>query len=859
MSAATRTGLGARAEAGRRGGREWSAADRAALRADLALAARILAPTWPLGTFIAVNPLGGLEERPFEEAVDVAGEVLGARGTLEEELFRRAAEAGRVSEDDLRQALRRRHPELAGSPRVRLGEVSVDAEDLLLRDLLDGPPVPAPRRQTLTLAERADPALAGRIDDEAAKWCAAFLDAGSGWPMPGRELGFYAAWRRLAGRDPRLPRAARRALSELPEAADDAALEALSILGVARAERESYLQAHLARLPGWAAHVRWRGEREEGIDLLSYLALRLGLEAVLLESAVAAPAARPALPPTPEQRAEAAARALGAGAVDGDGLAEAAAVLASLPDGERGHVWLDAYEAPYRRRLLGSLRDGEARPAGRPAAQLVCCIDARSEGLRRNLESLGPYETLGFAGFFAVAIRFRDLAGGQPSDLCPVLLSPQNEVVERPAPGAEQAARRRVEGLQALHGAEDGFHEAKEEALSPFTLAEAGGWLAGPLSVARTFAPGRLGRALESLGRRTAPTAPTALTVGEGFGLEERAALAEVALRMMGLIEGFGRLVVLCGHGSRTENNPYEAALACGACGGNAGGPNARTAAAIFNDPAVRERLAAEAGIEIPADTWFLAAEHDTTADRVDLLDLHLAPASHGEEIARLRSDLTRAGAANSAERGRSLPGFGGRGQGGAAEEARARGRDWAQVFPEWGLAGNAAFIVAPREVTAGLDLERRAFLHSYRAEADPDGSGLETILTAPLIVAQWINCQYYFSTVDPAVFGAGTKTIHNVVAGIGVLAGHAGDLQLGLPWQSVADGERLVHEPMRLLAVVQAPLERIESIIERHSVLGDLFGNGWVGLAARERGSDPWQIRERGGAWVLAHEMEED
>lgn len=81
-----------------------------------------------------------------------------------------------------------------------------------------------------------------------------------------------------------------------------------------------------------------------------------------------------------------------------------------------------------------------------------------------------------------------------------------------------------------------------------------------------------------------------------------------------------------------------------------------------------------------------------------------------------------------------------------------------------WGLAGNAAFIVAPRSVTAGLDLQRRTFLHSYEAEVDTDGSALETILTAPLVVARRINCQYYFSTVSPQVFGAGTKTIHNVV-----------------------------------------------------------------------------------------------
>ncbi|OOK72732.1 hypothetical protein BZL29_4906 [Mycobacterium kansasii] len=126
-------------------------------------------------------------------------------------------------------------------------------------------------------------------------------------------------------------------------------------------------------------------------------------------------------------------------------------------------------------------------------------------------------------------------------------------------------------------------------------------------------------------------------------------------------------------------------------------------------------------------------------------------------------------------------------------------------------------------------------FLHSYEADVDAEGGALETILTAPMVVAQWINCQYYFSTVAPDMFGAGTKTIHNVVGGVGVLAGHGGDLQLGLPRQSLTDGRSFGHEPMRLLTVVQAPLQRIDMVVERNPVLQHLFGNDWVCLVARE------------------------
>jgi uncharacterized protein YbcC (UPF0753/DUF2309 family) len=261
----------------------------------------------------------------------------------------------------------------------------------------------------------------------------------------------------------------------------------------------------------------------------------------------------------------------------------------------------------------------------------------------------------------------------------------------------------------------------------------------------------------------------------------------------------------------------------------------------ILNQPQVRAELR-EKGIDIPDTTYFLAAQHDTTTDRVAVLDRHLIPTEHLKGVERLIADLDVAGAALAAERCATLPGAPRvRSRRAAVQHVTTRSTDWAQVYPEWGLAGNAAFIVAPREVTAGLNLHRRTFLHSYDADIDADGAALETILTAPLVVAQWINCQYYFSTVAPNVFGAGTKTIHNVVGSAGVIAGHNGDLRLGLPWQSIADGDQLRHEPLRLLAVIQAPLSRIETIIARNPVLQRLFDNEWVAVAARAQAGAAW------------------
>ncbi|GAA3453498.1 DUF2309 domain-containing protein [Dactylosporangium matsuzakiense] len=817
---------------------------RATLRSDVLLAGRVLPVHHPLHSFIAVNPLAGLEARPFADALRCSGEWYGARGTLPEAVIRAAYRAGRITDADLTAALTHRRPGLRAEPVVRLGEAALTAADLLRLELLAAPPAPRPRRRHRTRSERTAPAVARQVDAYTTRWCAAFLGDPAAWPMPGRGGRFYAAWRDLAFRDATLPRPARAALRRLPEQAEDALGAALDRLGVGAADRVAYLRADLTRMPGWAAHVRWHAERGGRMDLVEYLAMRLTYESLLLPPSPGAedPAPdEPAAVPPAQRRAATVAAALGAAAT-AEQLAAAAGVLARYPAPPADLVWLEAYEHHYRTRLLRRLPDRPG-PASRrrPAAQVVCCIDVRSEGLRRHLEAQGDYETYGFAGFFAMPISFRGLDGAVQPALCPALISPAHLISERPAAGGGEA------GVQVVAAADTAWHAAKDGHLSPFALAELSGWVAGPLAAARTALPVTTARLRQRLRGAVTPPVPGRLDANESVPLEERLLYAQALLSTIGLSCRMARVVVLCAHGSTTENNPFQAALDCGACGGHRGGPNARTAAAVLNDAEVRTGLAAR-GVVIPADTWFVAAEHDTTTDRVLLLDAHLIPEHHRGDVQRLARDLARAGAALAAERGAALPGTGGRKGRRLIRRVRARADDWAQVYPEWGLAGNAAFIVGPRSLTVGLDLERRVFLHSYDAEADLDGTALETILTAPLVVAQWINAQYYFSSVEPDVFGAGTKPIHNAVGAIGVLSGHDGDLRLGLPWQSVGYGDDLVHEPMRLLAVVQAPLDRIAGIVERNPVLRRLIHGEWIALTARERPGEAWQRYGRDG-----------
>jgi len=158
---------------------------------------------------------------------------------------------------------------------------------------------------------------------------------------------------------------------------------------------------------------------------------------------------------------------------------------------------------------------------------------------------------------------------------------------------------------------------------------------------------------------------------------------------------------------------------------------------------------------------------------------------------------------------------------------------------------------VGSRDLTRSVDLRCRAFLHSYDRDGDVEGTALETILTAPMVVAQWINAQYYFSTVDDEVYGAGDKTLHNPIGAVGVVSGPGGDLRIGLPSQSVAVGDRPYHEPMRLLAVVDAPAERIDAVVERNAILRHLFDGRWVTLVATA--GDGFVRRLPGGGWAAA------
>ncbi len=534
--------------------------------------------------------------------------------------------------------------------------------------------------------------------------------------------------------------------------------------------------------------------------------------------------------------------------------------LDGFPQDRHGPVWLEAYEDVFRVKTLRklSVHRGTVPPIEdtRPRAQLVFCIDVRSESFRRHVEAQGPYETFGFAGFFGIPINHQAFDREERADLCPVLLSPKHAVSEIPRHGENRSLQQYSTGTRWHHLGHHLFHDLKHNPVGSLMLIDVLGLffslgLLGKTLIRKSF------HAVQSRIQRwfTYPV-PTQISVisasdpvnpireaietdgipdglAQGFSLSERATFIENGLRVMGLTRNFGRLVVLCGHGSQTDNNPYFGALDCGACGGNPGDANARVFAAMANEPEVR-RIIKDKGLLIPEDTWFLPAKHNTTTDRVTFYDLEELPEDHREDVRVLSRDLQEAGANQALERCHRMPGAPTEvSPGKALSHVEDRSCDWANPRPEWGLAGNAAFLIGRRTLTKGLDLGGRVFLHSYDPLSDPEGALLEKIMTAPLIVGEWINTGYYFSGVDPWSYGSGSKVIHNVVSGVGVMLGSQSDLQMGFPLQTVNSGNVHYHEPMRLLAIIEATPGVLSSIIRKHAILQQLFHNEWLNLVA--------------------------
>jgi len=307
-----------------------------------------------------------------------------------------------------------------------------------------------------------------------------------------------------------------------------------------------------------------------------------------------------------------------------------------------------------------------------------------------------------------------------------------------------------------------------------------------------------------------------------GFTPDEQGMYIENLLNMIGLVKDFPKFVIISGHGSISDNNPFESALDCGACGGSISLPNARALCMIANKEEIREQLK-EKGIEIPANVRFIPAMHVTTTDEITFYDTDSLSQEDLKLFSEVKRDFKKASYEAREERALDLPNTN------EQKDLFVKTMDWSEPRPEWGLAGNMGVFAGPRDSCRHIPFKNRLFLHSYDSTIDNENSDLLTrIFDGPLVVGEWINLEHYFSTVDNKIYGAGSKVYHNVVSKIGVYNGNYSDLKIGLPTQSVLLEGEAYHEPVRLLTYMEAPLDTVAKAVE-NSIAKEFILNEWI------------------------------
>ena len=761
-------------------------------------AARFIPPAFPLDATVAVNPFLGQADEDMAHAAARLARVAGVRATQERTTYAKQVSEGRISDDDLLAAL--------DDSASALKPANVAALKASLS-------APSPRPQALpTIADLARAASGADwpaiISRSFGLWAAGYFDRGQAFWTPAPGLGAFASWRAWATNDmtPEIfgLRGFCAHVAAAPDTADRANMRAANALGMTAEAAETAFHRLLIDLGGWSQHARWLlwqaelyGQTDE--TLTDLLAIRLIWEEALLAQF---PAVAEAWRTT---------------------LADHGEPIVPTADQVLDAILQTAAERAYQRQVVAKLAPPKQHNA-RPPLQASFCIDVRSEVFRRAFEAQNPgVATVGFAGFFGLPLAHKSQGSDIEQGHMPVLLTPAFTTESRADEETEEAFRITSRASRA-------WGRFRQAAVSSFAFVEAAGPAYGWKLVKDALGIGGKGLQPE----------PAPHVVG-GLTAEQKANTAAAVLRAMSLTENHARLILLLGHGAQVTNNPHESAYHCGACAGQTGEVSSRVLAALLNDPETRAGLPSH-GIHLPDDTLFMAALHDTVTDHVTFYD-DVDGSQHTADIAQARTWLDAAGDLARAERASRLPGA-------TAGTVAARALNWAEVRPEWGLAGCAAFIAAPRGVTAGADLQGRTFLHNYSWKDDANFETLELIITAPVVVASWINLQYYGSSVAPDAFGGGNKLIHNVVGGIGVVQGNGGILRPGLPWQTIHDGVELMHEPLRLSVMLEAPMDAITDVLERHPEVRALFDNGWLHLLALEDGRVAGRYRP-GLTWV--------
>lgn len=492
-------------------------------------------------------------------------------------------------------------------------------------------------------------------------------------------------------------------------------------------------------------------------------------------------------------------------------------------------VWQRALENTYYDQTSTLLSNGpKSTLSANRSIQAVFCMDDRECSLRRFLEQEDPeLESFGTAGFFGIDC-YLQASDSLPQKICPPLATPKHVVTEViKSDAVKNSALVDLAIFMTRHGANStlfGF-------LSACTI--------GHLSLFRLMSsflhPFKWQKSHHLLKESPVPPPQYERTEDKqinglfyGYSVQEMADRIYGTLRNMGLSKDFSPLVLIFGHVSSSMNNPHFAAYDCGACSGRSGAINARVFCAMANRQDVRE-LVCEKGIAIPDETIFIGGVHNTCNDEIEYFKDRPLSSIQEQLFQRFKAHAMNALGKNAEERCKkfalheknSSPQL-------AIKEVMYRSKALFEPRPELGHATNAMLIVGRRKRSYGIHLDRRALLQSYDPSIDATGSILNTVLSAAIPVCAGINLDYYFSRLDPAIYGCGSKLSHNVVSLIGVGNGLYDDLRTGLSIQMTE-----MHDPIRLFVVIEQSEDIIGQVIKNNPLVNPWVMNDWVKLAS--------------------------
>ena len=496
-------------------------------------------------------------------------------------------------------------------------------------------------------------------------------------------------------------------------------------------------------------------------------------------------------------------------------------------------LWQNAFEWSYYDGILGGIyiskfahkySNNDNSVGALKAFQAMFCIDERECSIRRHIESVEPNcETFGTPGFFGVEFFFQPENGKFYDKLCPAPVTPKYLIKE-----FEVKKKRKHELL---------YSDKNPTFILGSLFSLILGFWAGVRLIQTIFRPKMspaISNAFAHVDKHSQLTVENKdLTDTEnglqiGFTIQEMATRVEGLLRGIGLIQDFSPIIYMIAHGSSSANNPHHGAHDCGACSGRPGSVNAKVIASIANHPKVRAVLK-EKGIEIPDETQFIGGLHDTAADEIEYYDEKILNSINKANHLKNKISFEKALDLNAKERSRRFASINSKNDLQTVRKAiKDRSVSLFEPRPELGHGTNTLCIVGRRNLTKNLFLDRRAFLNSYDYRTDLDGKLLTGIMKPLGPVCGGINLEYYFSRVDNHKLGAGTKLPHNVMGLIGVANSCDGDLRPGLPLQMIE-----VHDPVRLLIIVEHFPEVVLKTIQSVPEMYEWFINDWVHLVA--------------------------